>query len=64
MQELQSINMQGKFKSQSGGDTNDNVWCKREVPWPHNLILSGSSKSRTSYDSLSMSQWALGFSAI
>ena len=55
--------MQGKFKSQRGG-SNDTVWCKREVPWPHNFILSGSSKSRTSYDSLSMSQWVSGFSSI
>ena len=63
LQELQAINMQGKFKSQRGGSS-DTVWCKREVPWPQNFILSGSSKSRTSYDNLSMSQWVSGFSAI
>ena len=63
LQELQAINMQGKFKSQRGG-SNETVYCKREVPWPHNFILSGSSKSRISYDNLSMSQWVSGFGAI
>ena len=55
LQELQAINLQGKFKSQRGG-SGETVYCKREVPWPHNFILSGSSKSRISYDNLSMSQ--------
>ena len=63
LQELQAINLQGKFKSQRGG-VNETVWCKREVPWPQNSILSGSNKARTSYDSLSMSQWVSGFSTI
>ena len=63
LQELQAINMQGKFKSQRGGSS-ETVYCKREIPWPHNFILSGSSRSRISYDSLSMSQWVSGFSAI
>ena len=63
LQELQAINLQGKFKSQCGG-VNETVWCKREVPWPQNFILSGSNKSRTSYDSLSMSQWVSGFATI
>ena len=63
LQELQAINLQGKFKSQHGG-VNETIWCKREVPWPQNFILSGSNKSRTSYDSLSMSQWVSGFTTI
>ena len=63
LQELQAINMQGKFKSQRGGSS-ETVYCKKEVPWPHNFILSGSSKSRISYDNLSMSQWVSGFGAI
>ena len=31
LQELQAINMKGKFKSQQGA-SNDTVWCKRKVP--------------------------------
>ena len=54
---------QGKFKSQRG-DTKDTVWCEKEVPWPHNYIIAGTNKNRTSYDSLSMSQWVSGFSTI
>ena len=37
---------------------------KKEVPWPQNFILSGTTKSRTTYDSLTMSQWVSGFSQI
>ena len=55
-------NEQGKFKSQRGGS--DTVYCKIEVPWPHNYILTGSTKSMASYDNLSMSQWVAGFSQI
>ena len=53
---------QGKFKSQRG--TKDTVSCKKEVPWPHNYILSGTNKNCTSYDNLLMSQWVSGFSNI
>ena len=53
---------QGKFKSQRGGS--DTYWCKREIPWPQNHILSGTSKSRVSYDNLSMAQWIAGFCTI
>ena len=63
LQELQAINLQGKFRSQHSG-SNETVWCKWEVPWPQNFILSGSSKTRVSYDNLSMSQWVSGFSNI
>ena len=51
LQELQAINLQGKFKSQRGG-VNETVWCKWEVPWPQNSILSGSNKARMSYDTV------------
>ena len=53
---------QGKFKSQRGGS--DTYWCKKEVPWPQNHILSGTSKPRVTYDNLSMAQWVSGFCAI
>ena len=62
IKELQAMHPQGKFKSQRGGS--DTYWCKREVPWPQNHILSGTSKSRVSYDNLSMAQWVSGFCAI
>ena len=63
LQEVQAINLQGKFRSQRGG-SNEIVWCKREVPWPQNFILSGSSITRVSYDNLSMSYWVSGISNI
>ena len=62
LQELRSLNKQGKFKSQRGGS--DSVYCKHELPWPHNYILTGNTKSRASYDNLSMSQWVAGFCQI
>ena len=62
LQELRTLNEQGKFKSQRGGS--DTIYCKNEVPWPHNYVLTGSTKSRASYDSLSMSQWVAGFCQI
>ena len=62
IRQLVKINEQGKFRSQRGGV--ENVWVKREVPWPQNYILGGSNKTRISYDSLSMSHWVSGFSQI
>ena len=41
LQELRTLNEQGKFKSQRGGS--DTVYCKNDVPWPHNYILTGNS---------------------
>ena len=61
--ELQTMHPQGKFRSQRGG-LSENFWCKREVPWPQNHILSGASKQRVTYDSLSMAQWVSGFCTI
>ena len=61
--ELHTLQTKGKFRSQRGG-AKDNYWWKKEVPWPQNYILTGTSKSRTTYDSLTMSQWVSGFSAI
>ena len=37
---------------------------KKEVPWPQNYILGGTTKSRVNYDSLSISQWVSGFATI
>ena len=57
--ELSKINERGTCKSQRGGS--DTVWVKHQTPWPHNFILGGPSKSRVSYDSLSIFQWISGF---
>ena len=62
IRELQAVHPQGKFKSQRGGS--DTYWCRREIPWPQNHILSGTNKSRVSYDNLSMAQWIAGFCTI
>ena len=62
VKQLQTINEQGKFKSQRGGS--ETVYVKKEVPWPHNYVLGGSKKSKISYDALSLSQWVAGFSQI
>ena len=62
LQELAKLNEQGKFKSQRGN--NDQVTVKQQIPWPQNYILSGTSKSRVTYDSLSTFQCMAGFSAI
>ena len=62
LQELARINEQGRFKSQRGGS--DQIHVKHQVPWPQNHVLSGTSKSRTSYDSLTTFQWMAGFCSI
>ena len=63
IKELQSVDKEkGKFKSQRGGS--ETIWVKNEIAWPHNLVLSGSSKTRVTYDSLSLSQWVSGFATI
>ena len=62
IRDLQTAPDKGKLKSQRGGS--ETVFVKREVPWPQNFILGGSTKSRVSYDSLSISQWVSGFATI
>ena len=56
------ISQKGKCKSQHGGS--ETVFVKKEIPWPQNYILGGSTKSRVSYDNLSISQWVSGFASI
>ena len=53
---------QGKLKSQRGGG--ENIFVKKQVPWPQNHILGGQSKTRVSYDGLSWCQWMAGFVTI
>ena len=65
MEELKHINdrdCQGKFKSQRS--TNDDVTVKFKIPWPQNQVLSGSTRSRPSYDQLNVFQWVSGFARI
>ena len=62
IQQLQQLNEQGKFKSKRGGG--ETIWVKREVPWPQNFVLGGTTKNRLTYDALSMSQWVSGFAQI
>ena len=65
MEELKNINerdSQGKFKSQRS--VNDDVTVKFKIPWPQNQVLSGSTRSRPSYDQLNVFQWVSGFARI
>ena len=62
LRELTQDSEKGKFKSKRGGA--DTVWVKNDIQWPQNHILGGSSKTRVSYDSLSISQWVAGFASI
>ena len=58
LKELTTLNEKGTFKSQRGGQ--EQIFVKRQVPWPQNYILSGTAKNRVSYDSLSIFQWVCG----
>ena len=49
----------GRLKSQRGGP--GDITVKRIVDWPQNFILTGSRKTRLSYDDLTMAQWVSGF---
>ena len=62
LKELQETEKQGKLKSLWGGSVE--VMVKHKVKWPHEYILSGSSKERVSYDQLSVIQWVAGFCRI
>ena len=61
IKELQGLD-KGKFKSKRGGS--ETIWVKKEVAWPHNHVLGGSSKNRVNYDSLTISQWVSVFATI
>ena len=45
--ELSSMTEKGNHKSQRGGS--ETVYVQKQVPWPQNKILAGSSKNRVSY---------------
>ena len=51
-----------KIKSLRGGSVD--VLVPNRVKWPHEYVLSGSSKERVSYDHLSTRQWVAGFCRI
>ena len=58
LKELTTLNEKGRFKSQRGGQ--EQIFVRRQVPWPQNYILAGTGKNRLSYDSLSIFQWVCG----
>ena len=62
IRDIQTAPEKGKLKSQRGGS--ETVYVKREIPWPQNFILGGSTRARVSYDSLSIGQWVSGFATI
>ena len=51
-----------KLKSLRGGSVE--VLVSNRVKWPHEYVLSGSSKERTTYDQMSVVQWVAGFCRI
>ena len=60
--ELRNLNesaSRGRVKSQRGGPGEISV--KRVVDWPQNFILTGTNKTRPTYDDLSITQWVAGF---
>ena len=59
LKEIQEADKPGKIKSSRGRSVE--VLVKNKVKWPHEYILSGSSKERISYDHLSTVQWVAGF---
>ena len=58
LRDLQEEDHQGRYKSQRGGET---VYVKRQVKWPQNAVLTGSSNSRVSYDQLNPFTFVVGF---
>ena len=48
-----------KLKSQRGGDVD--VLIRNRVAWPHESVLSGTSRQRVTYDQLSLPQFVQGF---
>ena len=60
LQELNKLVNTGdqKIKSQRGGV---DLIVKNRVKWPHEYVLSGSTKERVSYDQLSVVQWVADF---
>ena len=50
------------MKSQRG--SSENIYVKKQRPWPQNHILGGQAKARVSYDGLSWCQWMAGFATI
>ena len=63
LRELSEADKSGiKQKSLKGGPVE--VIVPHRVKWPHEYVLSGSSKERVSYDHLSITQWMAGFCRI
>ena len=52
---LNEAGSKGRVMSQRGGP--GDIFAKKSVDWPQNFILTGSQKTRPTYDDLSISQW-------
>ena len=63
VKELKAASDKGKCKSQRG-ENETGFFVKNEIPWPQNSIFRRISKTRVSYDNLSISHWVLGFASI
>ena len=60
--ELRHLNesaSKGRVKSQRGGP--GEIFVKKSVDWPQHFILTGTHKTRPSYDDLTITQWVSGF---
>ena len=49
----------GRVKSQRGGP--GEITVKKSVDWPQHFILTGTHKTRPTYDDLTITQWVSGF---
>ena len=57
--ELAKTGTASKLKSQRGGKVE--VLVKNRVKWPHEFVLSGTTRERVTYDQLNVTQWVAGF---
>ena len=60
--ELKNLNEsanKGRVKSQRGGP--GEIFVKKSIDWPQHFILTGTHKTRPSYDDLTNTQWVSGF---
>ena len=59
LKNLNEAATRGRVKSQRGGP--GEITVKKSVDWPQNFILTGTHKTRPTYDDLSITQWVSGF---
>ena len=59
--ELEQISTSGIDKKIMSQMRRVDVFVKNQVRWPHEHVLSGSTKERVTYDQLTVIQWVCGF---